>query len=265
MKLIIDLNLKNKTPPYGLQTYRVRFIPSQSLNMGSTFNSHAHINRDGAIPLPPIKPRTSPRVKSGALPASNYLNPEVARKTIDLGTGVTLRHTDYLCLLFPQISSHDGHKFLANMGIPLVYVGADAYYNESSLNKVIYQLTKPGATGVALPNSTPVKNLLYNYGGVKHKKKPVPLYKLSSEIIRDIASPAVQAEIALSTSMETARITQLLNALTSFKKAQNTLQRLLDRRTIFSLDVDAVRHAPKPENKYTLKANSKKRGHPPRV
>jgi hypothetical protein len=207
MKFTVELSLFSHTdystrvpPQYSVH---FRHLASDS-DPPPLVNNKTPITREGK---PAYLADLSPS-KAKAFSRTPIIDLKKAEQTITIGPNLLFYHTEHLRLLIPKLSSRGCIELLANMAVPVLYVGHDLYYNEASFRAVLLRITRPGCAGLAIPGSAKSNHL--------KRSLPTPYTQVPLNVIQDATSPRAIAELHLLHTKDTQKITSLLDAISRY-------------------------------------------------
>jgi len=207
MKFTVELSLFSHTD------YSTRVPPQYSvcfrhlasdLDPPPLVNTKTPITREGK---PAYLADLSPS-KAKAFAHTPLIDLKKAEQTITIGPNLLFYHTEHLRLLIPNLSPRGCIELLANMAVPVLYVGRDLYYNEASFRAVLLRVTRPGCAGLALPGSSESNRLKRNL--------PTPYTQVPLNVIQDATSPRAIAELHLVSTKDTQKVISLLDAISRY-------------------------------------------------
>ena len=223
MKITLNLVMRGNAQNPMPQTYSASYQRPEAL-AGPLVSAHTRIDpkTGGSLSRQSAYIAHGRDYKAnGSLPSAVYINVEKASHTISIGPNMIFRNLDYLRLIMPQLTKIGARRFLRNCSVPLMHLKKETYYNEATLQRVLYQATKPGSIGITFSGSQPTSES-----------------KVPASIVEDAASPAATAEIALSSALDTRNIIGLLSAINR------------------SRELDYQQHHPTPNTSYNSNNNT---------
>ncbi len=117
-----------------------------------------------------------------------------------------LLELDVFCK-FSQMDRKGALKLFRLMGVPLFYIGKSAYYSEFTLEKAIYVITRPGASGFASPGSSR-----------KHQGGSGIPTEFKGQLKKDFINPALAIEMTAAKSRDMPATLRAMAAIKKIKK-----------------------------------------------
>ena len=112
------------------------------------------------------------------------------------------------------ISRSKAHRLCKNLHVPLIYIGDNILFNESTLTRMLYYLTKVGGKGFAAPGSN-YKDKCFH---IRDKRQPgAPATVITNAMVDDASSLASVAEMNIEIGKQRPsmnQLTKLINSIT---------------------------------------------------
>jgi hypothetical protein len=147
----------------------------------------------------PSKPHKAPKYRVGAQKIG----------------GIMFKELSYMAAAF-GISRVKARTLCKSLHVPLIYIGDSVLFNESTLTRILYYLTKVGGKGFAAPGSRYKDKCNH----IRDKRQPdAPATVVTGAMIDDACSLASVAEMNIELGKQRPSMSQLTKLISSITPA----------------------------------------------